>query len=457
MKKDYKKDAGKSARRVAFDVLMRVASSDAYADILLNKALKPFSPQDASFATELTYGVLRRYITLDWLIDRFSTIKAKRLELKVLNALRLGLYQIFFLARVPQSAAINESVELVKSPSVAGKAGFVNAVLRNAANEKDNIGFPVRFDEPVKHVSINFSHPEWIVRRWIERFGMDSAIELCTANLMPPPKTIRANTLKNTRQGLMAELNKEGFSAESTRFSLSGIFVSGNTASKKLNPGDGRYYIQDEASQIVPLLLSLSPGQTILDACAAPGGKTGHIAEIMKNTGIVYALDRREARLKTLRDALARFGINIVKTIEADSTRPLGFIKGEKRRFDGALVDAPCSGLGVLRRVPDIKMKIKETDLKALSETQSLILRNISGYVKKGGLLVYSVCSTEPEETTDVIKGFVENNRGFEIEDARGALPEQCSGLVDENGFLATLPHKHDMDGFFAARLRCKA
>lgn len=457
MKKDYGKNAGVSARRVAFNVLMRVSSTGAYADILLNKELKTFGPQDASFATELSYGVLRRYITLDWLIDRFSTIKATRLELRVLNALRLGLYQIYFLARVPSSAAINESVELAKIAGNAGKAGFVNAVLRHAAQDKANIVFPVQMDDPLKRVSINFSHPEWIVRRWIERFGIDSTIELCKANLDPPPKTIRANLLKTTRQGLADELNKEGFKAEPARFSPAGIFISSIPASKKLNPGDERYYIQDEASQIVPLLLSLSPGQTILDACAAPGGKTAHIAEIMRNQGVVYALDKYEARLKTLKDSLGRLGVSIVKTVEADSTMPLGFIKGEKRRFDAALVDAPCSGLGVLRRVPDIKMKRKEEDLKALSKTQSLILQNISGYVKKGGLLVYSVCSTEPDETIEVVKGFLEKNKGFEAEDARGALPEGCSRLVDEKGFLLTLPHKHDMDGFFAARLRCKA
>ncbi len=457
MKKDYEKNAGKSARRAALNVLMRVSSTDAYADILLDKELKAFGPKDASFATELGYGVLRRCITLDWLVDRFSAIKAKRLELRVLNALRLGLYQIYFLTKVPASAAINESVELVKNTTGSGKAGFVNAVLRKAAQEKDSISFPVQFNEPLKHVSINFSHPEWLVRRWIERFGVDSTIELCNANLNPPPKTIRANLLKNTRQGLMDELKKEGFSGGPTRFSPSGIFISDAAASKKLNPWDERFYIQDEASQIVPLLLSLSPGQTILDACAAPGGKAAHIAEIMGDTGIVYALDKREARLKTLKDSLNRLGITIVRPIEADSTMPLGFIKGEKRRFDATLVDAPCSGLGVLRRVPDIKMKRKEADLKALSEAQSLILQNISGYVKKAGLLVYSVCSTEPEETIDVVKGFLEKNKMFEIEDARGVLPDECSGLVDERGFLLTLPHKHDMDGFFAARLRCKA
>jgi 16S rRNA (cytosine967-C5)-methyltransferase len=436
-----------TARALAFNVLNRVVGGDAYADIVLDKALKGMNPLDAGLATQLTYGVLRRAITLDWLIDRFSTIKAKRLEQKVLVALRLGVYQLFFLDKIPESAAINETVELVKRLG-KGRSGFVNAVLRGAAREKGAVTLPQ--GNAIQDISIACSHPEWLVRRWVAVMGVDEAVLLMKANLKPPPKVIRANVLKNTRQGLLKELEEEGFLAEKARYSPDGVLIKGSKKGLSLCPYDPRYYIQDEASQLVSHLLLLRPGMVVLDACSAPGGKSLHMAGLMGDKGAIYAIDKYPGRLRVLKESCKRLGITMIRTICADAERPLPFERGV---FDAVLVDAPCSGLGVARRVPEIKMRRGEEAVSAMSKTQSDILQNTAYYVRQGGRVVYSVCSIEKEETVDVVNGFLERNSGFELEDAKDALPPACACLVDKRGFLLTLPHKHDMDGFFGARL----
>ncbi len=437
----------KGARLVALKALERVTAGGAYADIVLERALVGLGDAERNLATELVYGVLRWQIKIDWIIDSFSAIKTKKLEHLVLNALRIGIYQIYFLTRVPPRSAVDESVNLVR-PAGAKKAGFVNAVLRNAAVSKGSLTYPLLKEDPVKHVSIVYSHPEWMVRRWAERYGIPETIELCKANQAIPPKTIRVNTLAIERVTLMRELANEGFEVKESSYSLDGIEV---LKGGRLDPKDRRFYVQDEASQIIPYLLSPGPGMTILDACSAPGGKTTHIAQLMDNSGLIYALDRNAKRLKSVEETAKRLGITIIKTIEADSEKPFNFT--EPIVFDRILVDAPCSGLGVLRRTPDIKLKRKAGDIAELSARQTEILDNSSRYLKKGGWLVYSTCTFEPEETEDLIRRFLDTHKDFTLEDAARYLPKGCAGLVDKSGFLRTFPHLHGMDGFFAARL----
>ncbi|MBI1910697.1 MAG: 16S rRNA (cytosine(967)-C(5))-methyltransferase RsmB [Deltaproteobacteria bacterium] len=438
----------KGARGAAFRVLNRVEAGDSYADILLEAELENLSEADSALAMEITNGVLRWRIRLDWAIDSFSSIKTKKLEHNVLNALRIGAYQILFLTRVPASAAINESVNLVKTGGNK-KAGFVNAVLRKINSEKDNLKFPDFEKEPVKHISVVYSHPEWMVKRWVERFGLDEAMSLCEGNQIRPPKVLRVNTLKTTRGELFNELVEKGLDVKLTDYSPLGIQVFRG----RLNPKDDRYYIQDEASQLVPLLLAPKAGEAILDACSAPGGKTTLMAQLMNNSGIIIALDKYAGRLRTVEESAQRLGVKIIKTMEADAAGPLR-LPAEIQEFDAILCDAPCSGLGVLRRSPDIKYRRKEEDIKELSALQKSILENISRYLKKGGRIVYSTCTFEPEETDGVVKWFLENHKDFVLEKAGGYVPEDCKTMVDEPGFLRTYPHRHGTDGFFAARLR---
>ncbi len=433
-----------SPRKAALRVLDRV-DGGAYADIVLDKELHGLGTADAALATEIVYGVLRWRIRLDWLIDSVSTIKARRLERSVLNALRVGVYQLLFLDRIPPSAAINESVKLVKSGG-RRKTGFVNAVLRKVDADR---GLKPLLSEigPAQYLSVECSHPVWLVERWVARYGATEAEELCRANLVPPPKTLRTNTLIKTREALIKELAAEGVEAVKTRFSPAGIEAAGGALSAR----DKRFYIQDEASQLIAPLLSPAPGETVLDACSAPGGKTTHLAELMGNKGRVYALERHAGRLKSVIEAARRLGITIIETMEADSTGPLPFAPGT---FDAILCDAPCTGLGVLGRSPDIKYRRTELDIIESGERQKRLLGNLAGYLKAGGRMVYSVCSFEPEETDAVVKDFLGNRGDFVLEGAGGYVPEECSALVDGPGFLRTYPHRHRMDGFFAARLK---
>lgn len=433
------------ARAAALKVLNRVEGSDAYADIALDTELRGMGAQEAALSTELAYGVLRWKLRLDFTIGLFSSIKTSKLEHRVLNALRLGAYQLLFLSKIPASAAINESVELVKPDRK--KAGFVNAILRKIDSERERIKVPE--DDPVKHTSIFWSHPEWMVRRWAARYGMEETIELCKAGQEVPPRTIRANTLVISRDGLIRELASEGFDAAPSPFSSYGIEVRGGGP---LGPKDNRYYVQDEASQLIPLLLAPTPGEAVMDACSAPGGKATHMAEIMGNKGLIYALDKHEARLRPVNESASRLGVDIVRTFAADAAEPFGFV--ERNSIDAILCDASCSGLGVLRRTPDSKYRRKEEDIKNLSILQAAILDNLAGYLKGGGRLVYSTCTFEPEETDDIISGFLERHADFQLEDASAVLPEACRELVDAKGVLRTFPHRHRMDGFFGARLK---
>src|SRR3990170_2260302 len=437
----------KGARTAAFNVLNRVEGGDAYADILVMKETENLPANDAALATEIAYGVLRWKIRLDHTIDLFATIKAKKLEHRVLNALRIGTYQLLFLDRVPPSAAINESVKLLKKDGPR-KSGFVNAILRKIDSEKSVIALPDS-GSPVRSISIAWSHPEWIVKRWVERYGEEEGAALCRANQEVPPKVVRVNTLETTREKLIEELSARGSEAYAGKYSPFAVEVKGGAPLDAFAPA---YYIQDEASQLVSLLVSPSPGSSVLDACSAPGGKTTHMAQLMENKGSIFALDKHASRLEAVERSAARLGVKIIKTLESDAARPLTF--AAEGSFDYILCDAPCSGLGVVRRSPDIKYRRSVEDIRRLALTQGALMDNLARYLKKGGTLVYSTCTFEPEETIDAVKGFLERNTGYALEDASSVLPGSCAGLVDEKGFFRSFPHRHGMDGFFGARLR---
>lgn len=436
----------KGARKAAFNVLNRVEGGDSYADILLMKETEGLSQADAGLATEIALGVLRWKIRLDYSIDLFASIKTKKLEHRVLNALRVGAYQLLFLSRVPASAAINESVKLLRRDGPK-KTGFVNAVLRKMDSEREKIALPGEGD-PVKRISVAWSHPEWLVKRWVERYGIDETEALCRADQEHPPKAVRVNTLRTSREMLAEELEGQGHETVFSAYSPLGIVVRGGGPLDASSPD---YYIQDEASQLVPLLLSPLPGSRVLDACSAPGGKTTHMAQLMGNKGDIFALDKHGQRLRSVKETAARLGVDIIKTFEADATLALPFDEGS---FDYILADAPCSGLGVVRRSPDIKYRRKESDILALACEQARLLDNLSRYLKINGVLVYSTCTFEPEETDGVIEGFLARHKGFTLESAAQVLPSPSGALVDEKGFFRSFPHRHGTDGFFGARLR---
>ncbi len=448
------------ASRVSASRVLGRVYAGGYADILLEGELSGLSPQLRPFTTELVYGVLRWQERIDYVIRSFASVKPEKMEHRVLNALRLGVYQLLFLSGVPSHAAINESVELVRSLG-RKKAGFVNGVLRKVGIEGSSVRFPDIEATPVRHIATFYSHPEWIVRRWVEMFGVEPTIELCKDNLVPPPKCLRVNSIKvpdaEGRLLLIEELSAVGFTVTPDSYSPDALVLAGRGRLMKADSNglpDARYYFQDSASQLVSILLDPTPGSDVLDACAAPGGKSSHIAALMGNSGRLFALERNSARTGILEGTLLRLGVTIAVTVCADSELPLKLPPDAPHEFDSVLCDAPCSGLGVLGRAPDIKLRRVEADLGDLALRQKRLIENLSGYVAPGGTLVYSVCSNEPEESTEIIDAFLATHPGFIIENGAAHLSASCAPLVDERGFLRTYPHKARMDGFFAARLK---
>ncbi|MHB8882064.1 MAG: 16S rRNA (cytosine(967)-C(5))-methyltransferase RsmB [Thermodesulfovibrionales bacterium] len=433
------------ARLYAVSALSAIARSEARP----KQAIAVFDPlvdsRDRSFLMEIVYGVLRHRDTLDWILSRFLRHPGKLTPMTA-NNLRTAVYQLCYM-RVPQWAVVNEAVEIEKSGFEDGTRGMpplVNAVLRNVIRSQDLFAFPLKFDDPVMGLAVNTSHPRWMIKRWIKRFGPEEAGRIAAANMMKPPLTLRANTLRTTRERLLGLLADHGISAEPALYSPEGILVKGTVHYSDLLFAAGLFVVQDEASQLVSHLLGPLPGERILDACAAPGGKTTHIAQLMNDSGEVLAVDKDPERLRRLNQNISSLGITSVRVIQADVSGLAGLAP-----FDRILLDAPCSATGVIRRNPDVKYRHKAADLQAFREKQLELLRTVAGLLKKGGTLVYSVCSIEPEEGEQVINDFLKVEGDFRIIDTGGLSHAQFF----DRGLFRTFPHRDAMDGFFGATL----
>jgi 16S rRNA (cytosine967-C5)-methyltransferase len=440
-------------RRSAFDILLRIEKERSYADILIDRELSLglLTGPDRGLLTELVYGVLRRQGTLDHIIGHCSTQRIDRLERAVHLLLRLGLYQVMFLDRVPVSAAVNETVKLAHL--LAPRAvGFINAVLRRADRERDTIPWPNRDTDPAGFIAARHSTPRWIVDGWIEQLGIDEAESLARTILMPPPFTVRINSLKTDSDNLRDRLADEGVLSEPGRFAPSALHLSGSIRLDTLAAfREGLFTVQDESSQMASLLLAPRPGERVLDLCAAPGGKTTHLAQLMEDRGAILACDASPRKLELVQETAARLGIGIISTVPVNAAKPLP--SETFGNFQRILVDAPCSGLGVLRRNPDGKWWKSPGNVTELAATQQAILRNAAGCLAAGGTLLYATCSTTREENEAVIDDFLSRRPDFMLEDLRGVFPE-WSPLFTDQGCFRSWPQKHGMDGFFAARLR---
>jgi 16S rRNA (cytosine967-C5)-methyltransferase len=444
----------KSPRAICLDLLDRIERANVHPDRLLTDSFKRyryFTSLDRAFLTELTYGVIRWRGRLDWVIRHFSKIPFEKIEPGTLNILRLGLYQILFLSRTPSSAAVNESVELAKRTRGKGGAGFVNAVLRASIRQKDEILYPEWDPDPTFHISVTQSHPLWLVQRWTKELGMEETLRICKYNNQISPLTLRTNTLKINRRDLIEKLREKELKPLPSTFSEEGILLRDPPPTSELPfLKEGLYIIQDEASQLITSVVDPKPGERILDACSAPGGKTTHMAQAMKNRGEIYALDVSKGKLDRIEEMCQRLGIKIVKRGKGNAAASLPVPDGTV--FDRVLADVPCSGFGTLRKNPDLKWKRGEKDIKRLSELQLSILGNLSGYVKDGGVLVYSTCTIFHEENEDVVEGFLETHPEFQLDRMEKILPEKLRLFV-RDGYFKTFPPRNGMDGFFAARL----
>ena len=444
----------KTPRAICLEILNRVEGMDGHPDRLLTDSFKRYRhlvPVDRAFLTELTYGVLRWRGRLDWIIRFFSEIPFEKIEPAILNILRLGLYQIEFLSRTPSSAAVNESAELAKNIRGKGGAGFVNAVLRSAIRERGEISYPDIEQDPLLHISVVQSHPLWLVRRWVEEMGVEQTLGICAANNRIAPLVLRTNTLKTDRTELIGKLDEKGLNPSAAPYSEEGIVLRGPPPASELPfLKEGLYVIQDEASQLVTSILDPKPGESVLDACASPGGKTTHIAQRMENKGEVYATDLSTGKVDLIKEACGRLGIKTVKAVRGDATRPFPFVAG--LRFDRVLADVPCSGFGTLQRNPDLKWGKGEKDIERLRRLQFSILGNVCDYVRGGGILVYSTCTVFHEENEDVVGEFLRGHPEFRLDQISEVLPGKCHSF-SKDGYFKTFPRRDEMDGFFVARM----
>lgn len=432
---------------MALEVLHRVDADRAWSGVLLRRALDraALTPRDEALATELIYGTLRHRAEIDWALSRLSRRPLGDLPSRIRTILRMGAYQILFLDRIPPAAACWEAVELAKRAGHRGTARLVNAVMRRLADSPsvvpDDAG-------TADGIALRYSHPAWLVARWIERFGIAEARALCAANNQIPPSAIRLNTLRGTPEDLTARLAAIGVETIPSAFLPEGRHITaGSPDARKAGYDAGWFSPQDEGSMLVARLVGARPGDTVIDACSAPGGKTTHLAALMENRGRIIACDIRPAKLAAVSRHSARLGASIVEVRDLDAARIGAEYPDAAQRV---LVDAPCSGLGVVRRRPEIKWRLQEESLATLAAQQQKILGGSAGAVRPGGLLVYSVCSIEPEEGPAVAEEFLARHPGFEpffLEPGPAAVP-------GPRGAQFLYPHRCGTDGFFVAAFR---
>jgi len=439
-------------RGVAVKVLNRIDRTDAYLDKVLEIELKnsEFNGQDKSLLFEIVHGVIRWLGRIDWILTGFYKGQFSKCIPNVKNAMRVALYQILFLDKVPEYAAVNEAVDFVKKIQGQKSADVTNAVLRNIIRSKDGIRFPKPEEDYVGYLSAYYSHPTWLVKRWIKQFGEEFTKDLLIANNNKPNLTLRINKLRTNEEELKSLLTKVQLKYFDGFYNKDFIRLANLT-----NITDWEYFakgyfgINDESTGFACKLLDPKPGMNVLDLCAAPGGKTSYLADLMNNEGTIVAVDKFESRLKILKSNLNRMGVSNVEPLAVDA---LEFtVENEEKKFDRVLIDAPCSGLGTLTKKPDIKWKRDLGEIRNLTDIQLKLLKKGASLLKKDGILVYSTCTIEHEENFDIVSQFLNENLDYKLIKAGDMFEEK---LLDSNGCIQTFPHIHQIDGVFAAKIQ---
>ena len=438
-------------RSIVLDALMRVEENDAYSNIVLGSALRDsgLSGRDRAFAAMLFYGVLERKLLLDYNLSRFSSRSVTKLDPEVLMILRMGLYQLRFMDSVPDRAAVNEAVALCKSKGLHSASGYVNGVLRAAAGTEE-ILLPEKRKSKNKYLSVKYSCPEKIIKLWRSAYGDDITLRILSGLEGRPPVCARVNTLRTTSEELGARLSDEGISVRSSELVPDCLFLEKTGAIEETKSyREGLFHIQDSASQICCGILSPEEGQTVTDVCSAPGGKSFTIAQLMRNRGRIVSCDLYEHRLGLVKEGAERLGIDIIETMAADSSTEKGFPLSDR-----ILCDVPCSGLGIIRRKPELRYK-EDHGLRELPEIQYSILKNCASALKPGGLLVYSTCTLNPEENSGVIRRFLAEMPEFEACPIK--LPPGVTRIIgEEENELTLFPAPDSTDGFFISLCRRK-
>lgn len=436
-----------NVRDAALSVLLAVDKSQAYSNLLLHQTINKYQIEanDRALLTELTYGTLQHKYTLDYYLEPF--IRGK-IELWVKWLLRLSLYQMVYLSKIPEHAIVHEAVEIAKRRGHQGIASMVNGILRSVLR----IGVPSvdKIKDPIERLAIETSHPKWLVEFFIDSYGIEKTTTMLKENNCSPKQTVRVNTLKVTVEEAIAKLAEEDVRAEQSQVIPCCLYITNGQASRTKAFQEGLITIQDESSMMPAIVLNPNPGDKVLDMCAAPGGKTTHLAQIMKNEGSILATDLHPHKLDLIEENANRLGVHIIETAPVDGRRAAELLEHES--FDCVLVDAPCSGLGVMRRKPDIKYTKREEDFDRLHEIQLELLQNAVKVLKPGGKLVYSTCTVNIKENEGTVKALISSHPEMKLVRIEH-LPKQLLERQQE-GMLQVFPQDFGSDGFFVAAFK---
>lgn len=441
-----------NVREAALDALTRIEKNQSYSNLLLNEIIKSkqVPPADISLFTQIVYGTIQQKKRLDFVLASFSIKPLEKLEPWVLQLLRLSLYQLIFLDRVPDHAVLNEAVNIAKTKGHKGIAGMVNGILRSYLRE----GAPSleSIKDPLKQLAVETSHPEWMIDRWIKDFGEVKAVSVANANNQPPFTSVRINYTVTDKKSVLEELGAEGLQVEESPLLESALRIKKGAAASTKAFKEGRISIQDEASMLAGLALAPEEDEQILDACAAPGGKTVHIAELLNHTGAVTSMDIHDHKVKLVKEQADRLHLKNVQAITGDARKI-----AELPLFDRILIDAPCSGLGVIQRKPDMKWTKKEEDVNRLAVIQQDILHHIWQFLKPGGELIYSTCTIDAAENQNQIERFLSSTDDAEAnKEMIDRLPAMLKEQSSDGSSLQLLPGEFGTDGFFISALKKK-
>lgn len=447
------------ARIAAFKALSAVARESAdLPSALAHSRDRLHDDRDRALTATIVTGTLRWQRTLDHLIAHVANRPLSKLDAAVVVIARLSLFQILHLDRVPASAVVDDAVNLTRTAKLPSAAGFVNALLRSTLRQRHRLPLPerpatidARREDALGYLGITLSHPDWLAARWLDRWGFEQTERWMQFNNRPAPLTLRANRLRASREMVQRALDTEDVITEQTRYAPDGLVVTSGNPLRR--PGDGTFLVQDEASQLVALTLNAQPGERILDLCASPGGKTVAIAASMNDSGLLVASDVRPKRVALMRDTIRLSGATHVSLVQVPMERGLPFAPV----FDRVIVDAPCSGLGTLRRDPDIKWRRNEDELAVLAATQIDLLTRAASIVRPGGRIVYATCSSEPEENDEVVRAFLARHPEWHVVDLRPQAPAGLREVLDEHGTLRTLPFAHGLEAFYAVAIESRA
>jgi 16S rRNA (cytosine967-C5)-methyltransferase len=437
----------KSARSKIIDILTRIDTRQSYTDKLLEREIGHFNDEDKALITEVVNGVLRWRYRLDWYLNQLYVGEYEDLIPDVKNNLRSSIYQLIYLDRIPAYAVLNEAVEIAKTKYNQKTANLVNAILRNFLRQQKKLEFLELKLDYQQRLCVTYSHPEWLIRRWVDQWGLDDTMAMCEYNNARPRLTVRVNKLKmQDIDRFITEMQNSGIAFEQHPFFPEFFWIDNFGEFRKLHYLSGGFVcVQDISTSLPVRLLAPHPDETVLDMCAAPGGKSSLIAEQMQNKGLLIALEKHFPRARSLKDNLSRLGVNIAEVVNADALKPPFQVK-----FDRILVDAPCSGLGVINKRVDLKWKRTLEEIEQMHQLQIDLLETAAALLKDGGVLVYSTCTIEPRENEDSVAEFLDKHPEFVKDDITQFVP---SVYCWSKNVVRTFPHKHKMDGSFAVRL----